>query len=149
MSYTETSLLNEIADVVEASFSRQERIQAGAVALAVVTAHLPQFSAGGDFVAHCCWHTTRKAVGDYLTKRFRDDDGEFRQAEFPGFQGLQVAYLVRSKSGEEEVVPVELATEAELIQVEERLRAEGLAKLAHAERVRRFRQAKFQHRKSA
>lgn len=142
MSYTDTDLTHEIADLVTELYDREQRISANAVTLEIIARHLPEFAQGADFTSHCAWHTTRKAAGNYLARHFKDDAGNVKQMRFPGFEHLQMAYLVGDDS-EPVVVPLDQLTPDELDQIAHRLEGEGAAKLKHAKEVRKYRRVRF------
>jgi hypothetical protein len=143
MSYTDADLTHEIASIVSERFDREQPIAASDVALHIISQHMGDFQQGGDFASYCAWHTTRKAVGSYLCRHFRDDAGQIKQLRFPGFENLQAAYLIEV-DGAPVVVPLDQLTADDLERIAQRLEREGRAKTKHAEEVRRFRRARFQ-----
>ena len=148
MSYTDTDLSHEIADLVTQLYDRDQRISANDLTLEVIARHLPEFAQGADFTAHCAWHTTRKAAGNYLARHFKDDTGHLKQRRFPGFEHLQLAYLIGDDNAPV-VVPLDQLTSAELDQIAHRLEGEGAAKLKHAKEVRKYRKVRFGARAEA
>lgn len=140
--YAQNVLREEIAELVLKQYNRQEVIDPAEVALRVISSHIKEFSQGADFVCFCAWHTVRKEVGNYLTKLFRDSEGNIHQHRFPGFEYVQMAYLVGTDE-DAVVIPTEKATAEQLDQIFARLEREGNAKLKHAREVMKYRIAKY------
>lgn len=142
MAYSEKNVQRETERLVEKKRAAQKRISADDVTLTIVLSNYPSFKQGSDYICLCVWNTTRKIVGDYLARHFKDDDGETKQLRFPGFDHLQRAYLV-SEQGDSVVVPLEQLSAAQLDHIADRIEKEGKAKLRHAKEVRKYRQDHF------
>jgi hypothetical protein len=142
MSYSGKDLTGEIAAAVERRFSRGERISATAVSLEVIAGHVPEFAVGADFACHCAWEATRKAAGAYLVRQFKDADGKIEQLRFPGYQYVQLAYVV-SDDDDDVAIPIDELTAKELDKIIGRIEKESQSKAAHARELRSFRVNKF------
>lgn len=137
MYYSESQLNVEIAALVNGSRDRNVAISPDSVALAVILNHLPDFKRGEGFTDFCVWSKVRDTAGNYITRVFKDDDGELVQKRLPGFTYVQQYYIV-PRNGQNIAVPVVMLTMDEGERIVRRMLLESATKAAHADELKQF-----------
>lgn len=127
----------QILEVISAHLDEAREIECPVDAQTVTVTVIEALGNGiplDGYVHHCCWSWTRKLVGKFFTKMAKDDIGQLYQRRLPGFEQAQQAYAVE-RDDRIFIVPTPALTNEEIEKIQHRLRAEGHAKLKHAEEL--------------
>ena len=135
--YSDTQLRQEVAEIVNGNLDRETIMSAESVTLQICETHIPEFVRGRSYVEHCAWIATRKIVGDYMARKFKDEDGNIQQMRLPGFAYVQRAYVVEA-NGDQVAIPTRKLTAEQVVSIISRLRQEGKQKLAHAHELSQY-----------
>lgn len=136
-----------------------DRLQAGGerwvanwITHTIVGRHEPEIGRDAEFWRYCGYSTVRDAVRRHINGRAGDrPERDERQLRLPGYEHLQAYYIVKRKRLGEVGVPIQQMTDQEFDEKIGRYEAMGANCMAHAEELRRYKDARRagRRRKSA
>lgn len=114
------------------TFITHEIVKRHVAGLARANEHTP-------FYEHFAHKGCRSEVGRYISKTYGDEAADAKKPDtFFGYEYIQRHYVI-TRDGEDIAVPIDDLTDAEIEARVEMLRKRGLACLAHADELERYR----------
>lgn len=132
-------LTQQTHDLVNLKINQKEEVHADWLVQEVINGQGEIAGEGEEFYSYCAREHVYRVVKKVIEKIKQDEESEpdDRQLNLEGFRYVRTAYTI-TREREQVLVPIELLSNAELMQRADELHKIGLGVIAHAEELRDY-----------